>query len=92
LLHPHLNRNIHKIIILQEYHKMMSWLAQVAGVPLLGVAFAQNTIPIMVNLNFLSMIGAIVACRVINDAKTRQLLTEAASGFGMLTIILVCMR
>ena len=70
---------------------MLSWLAQVAGVPLLGVGFALNSIPIMVNLNFLFVIGAVVASRFV-DEKLRKLLTEAASGFGMLTIILVCLR
>lgn len=75
-----------------NYHKMLSWLAQVAGVPLIGVGFAHNTIPILVNLNFLFIIGAIIASRLLNDSKTRQLLTEAASGFGMLTVIIVCVR
>lgn len=75
----------------QEYHKKLSWLAQVAGVPLLGVGFAHHSIPIMVNLNVLFVIGAIVASRFV-DEKLRKMLTEAASGFGMLTIILVCLR
>ena len=70
---------------------MLSWLAQVAGVPLLGVGFAHNSIPIMVNLNFFFVIGAVVASRFV-DEKLRKLLTEAASGFGMLTIILVCLH
>ncbi|KAK7114286.1 uncharacterized protein [Littorina saxatilis] len=72
-------------------HTTFSWLAQVAGVPLLGVSFAHNTIPIMVNLNFLFVVCAVVASRFV-DAGLAKLLTEAASGFGMLTILVVCLR
>ncbi|XP_076448755.1 uncharacterized protein LOC143285395 [Babylonia areolata] len=75
-----------------NYHKMMSWTAQVVGVPLLGVGFANNYMPLMVNLNFLFVIAAVVASRFVDDGGQRKLLTEAASGFGMLTVILVCLR
>ncbi|KAL8575930.1 hypothetical protein ACOMHN_027328 [Nucella lapillus] len=74
-----------------NYHKMMSWVAQVVGVPLLGVGFAYDTMPLMANIIFLFVIAAVVVSRFVDDGL-RKLLTEAASGFGMLTIILVSLR
>ncbi|KAK7483053.1 hypothetical protein BaRGS_00025716 [Batillaria attramentaria] len=70
-----------------QYHKMLSWLAQVVGIPLLGIGFVHNIMPTLVTLNFLFVIGVVVASRFVDD-NMRKLLREATSGFGMLSVIL----
>ena len=45
----------------------------------------------MMNLNMMFMVGVLVANNFLAPGM-RKLITEACSGFGMLTIIMVCVR
>ncbi|CAL1533268.1 unnamed protein product [Lymnaea stagnalis] len=74
-----------------EYHQMMSWLAQVVGVPLLAVGFCHKDLPIMMNLNIMIMVGVLIGSRFLARGM-RQLAQESCSGFALLTIILVSFR
>lgn len=67
---------------------MFSYLAQVVGMPLLGIGFAHNVIPFLVNLNFLFILGTLLGSRYL-DHRTHSMLKEATGGLGLVSIILV---
>ncbi|KAI8790271.1 hypothetical protein BgiBS90_008195 [Biomphalaria glabrata] len=74
-----------------DYHQMLSWLAQVMGLPLLAVGFCHKDLPIMMNLNLMIMIGVLIGSRFLASGM-RQMAVQSCSGFAMLTIILICLR
>ncbi|KAH9494601.1 hypothetical protein Btru_019687 [Bulinus truncatus] len=74
-----------------DYHQMLSWLAQVMGIPLLAVGFCHKDLPIMMNLNLMIVIGVLIGSRFLATGM-RQMAVQSCSGFALLTIILVCLR
>ncbi|XP_078337049.1 transmembrane protein 276-like [Crassostrea virginica] len=76
--------------IIYKSHKFMSWLAAGAGVPLIAMDFCARYESAMLANKIAIFLLAVVVVAAFLPPKTQEVATQAASGFSMLVILILC--
>ncbi|ESO89784.1 hypothetical protein LOTGIDRAFT_204307 [Lottia gigantea] len=72
-------------------HKFMSWIATVAGMSLIASGFCRDSLPFLMNLNFMFFVVVLIVGQFLEHSQS-VLATQACSGLAMLTVILASLQ
>lgn len=75
--------------IIYRCHKFLSWLAAGAGVPLIAMDFCARYGSAMLANKIAIFLLAVVVMAAFLPQKTKEVATQAASGFSMLVILIL---
>ncbi|XP_061162545.1 uncharacterized protein LOC133171762 [Saccostrea echinata] len=75
--------------IIFKCHKFMSWLAAGAGIPLIAMEFCARYGSALLANKIAIFLLAVVVVAAFLPPKTKEVATQAASGFSMLVILML---
>lgn len=70
-------------------HKLLSWLATVAGMGLIAYQFCTNYRAVTMSYIIISFSGMVMLASQFMDAKNKQLFVQASSGLSVLTVLIL---
>lgn len=76
--------------IIYKIHKLTSWLAGAVGVPLIGLMFCAKYSSSSLSNKISLFVVCVVVVAIFLPPKTRELCSQAVSGFSILIMCILC--